>query len=70
MACVLIGMEKLRIMKSLRKIFISQQNFVPCIYRVAVASADTSVLPCIFGVQLQMKAAASNKGFGICTPVS
>jgi hypothetical protein len=61
MACVLVGMEKLRIMKSLRKIFILQQKIIQCISRVAVASAGTSVLPYVRGVQLRMKPAASNK---------
>jgi len=61
MACDLIGMEKLRIMKSLRKVFISQPKIIPCISRVAVASADTSVLPCVCGVQLRMKPDASDK---------
>jgi hypothetical protein len=54
-------MEKLRIMKSLRRLFISQQKIVPCIFRAAVASANTSVLPCVRDMQLRMKPAASNK---------
>jgi hypothetical protein len=60
-ACVLIGTEKHRTMKSLRNIFFSQQKIIPCVSRVAVASADTSVLPCVCGVQLRMKPAASYK---------
>ena len=48
-------------MKSLRKISISQQKITPCISKVAVASADTSVLPCVCGVQLRMKPDASDR---------
>jgi hypothetical protein len=71
MACVLICMKKLRIMYSLRKIFISQQKFEPRILRADVASADTSVLSYVCSVQFRMKPAVSNKdGFSICTPVS